>query len=142
MFMEWLMRKGEGKKSLLSRWGKEGKYALNFWLSSLPIWSEKRQKETFFLLSGAAKGKIVFHMDTHIIMRYMLAFLWTLWEREGKNGFTCSSSTTKGHGALIYGLCVVFHHSIINDHCVPISHFLSFFPLCALFNFHPPSTSS
>lgn len=26
-------------------------------------------------------------------------------------------------GALIYGLCVVFRHPIINDHGVPISHF-------------------
>lgn len=42
---------------------------------------------------------------------------------------------TMGLGALIYGLCVVFHHSIINDHCVPISHFrfhiFSAFPLLA-----------
>lgn len=103
--MEWLMRK---RKSLLSQWERR-KYALNF---SCPSGGIKK-----FIPSTR---KIVSHMDTHaytdIITRYMAA----AGEREARIRFTCLA--TMGHGALIYGLCVVFRHSIIND-CVPISHF-------------------
>jgi hypothetical protein len=58
------------KRSLLSHRGMGGrKTALNFWFPDLPIWSEKSaKKKVFSVLSSAAKGKIVFHMDTHIIM--------------------------------------------------------------------------
>jgi hypothetical protein len=60
-------------------------------------------------------------------------------------GSQCSDPTTEGskRGTLIYGLCVVFHYSIINDHCVPIFHFLFVFHIVfAAPTSHPPSPTT
>lgn len=113
MSMEWLMRITKGKFTVPARRG-EQKYAFKFF-PTYPSGRKNKKARNFFPLAKHKRKKIVFHMATHIIMRY---------RRRRNNGqLTCFAQATMGRGALIYGLCVVFHHSIINDHCVPISHF-------------------